>query len=31
MAIIDGTGQLAYYGAIDDNSNWHPDLIKGGA
>lgn len=29
MAIIDGTGQLAYYGAIDDNSNWHPDSIKG--
>jgi hypothetical protein len=28
MAIIDGTGQLAYYGAIDDNSNWHPDSIK---
>ncbi len=29
MAIIDGVGQLAYYGAIDDNSNWHPDTIKG--
>ena len=29
MAIIVGTGQLAYYGAIDDNSNWHPDSIRG--
>lgn len=29
MAVIDGKGQLAYYGAIDDNSNWHPDSVKG--
>ncbi|MFT5486132.1 MAG: hypothetical protein ACI9JL_000074 [Paracoccaceae bacterium] len=29
MAVIDAKGQLAYYGAIDDNSNWHPDSIKG--
>lgn len=29
MAIIDGAGQLAYYGAIDNNPNWHPDSIKG--
>ena len=28
MAVIDARGQLAYYGAIDDNSNWHPDSIK---
>ena len=29
MAVIDVRGQLAYYGAIDDNSNWHPDTVKG--
>lgn len=29
MAVIDGKGLLAYYGAIDDNSNWHPDSVKG--
>ena len=29
MAVIDAKGTLAYYGAIDDDSNWHPDSIKG--
>tara|TARA_R110000868_G_scaffold2930_6_gene19974 strand:+ start:25048 stop:25668 length:621 start_codon:yes stop_codon:yes gene_type:complete len=29
MAVIDPRGTLAYYGAIDDNSNWHPDSIRG--
>lgn len=29
MVVIDPKGTLAYYGAIDDNSNWHPDSIKG--
>lgn len=29
MAVIDAKGQLAYYGAIDDNSNWHSESIKG--
>jgi hypothetical protein len=28
MAVIDARRQLAYYGAIDDNSNWYPDSIK---
>ena len=28
MAVIDAGGQLACYGAIDDNSSWHPDSIK---
>jgi peroxiredoxin len=29
MVVIDPKGTLAYYGAIDDDSNWHPDSIKG--
>lgn len=29
MVVIDPKGRVAYYGAIDDNSNWHPDSIKG--
>ena len=29
MAVIDADGTLAYYGAIDSDSNWHPDSIKG--
>ena len=29
MVVIDPKGLVAYYGAIDDNSNWHPDSIKG--
>jgi hypothetical protein len=29
MVVIDPKGALAYYGAIDDNTNWHPDSIKG--
>lgn len=29
MAVVDARGNLAYYGAIDSNSNWHPDSIKG--
>ena len=29
MAVIDGDGALAYYGAIDSDSDWHPDSIKG--
>ena len=29
MAVIDAGGALAYYGAIDSDSNWHPDSIKG--
>ncbi|MGB0631706.1 MAG: redoxin domain-containing protein [Alphaproteobacteria bacterium] len=29
MAVIDAKGTLAYYGAIDSNSNWHPDSIEG--
>lgn len=29
MAVIDAKGMLTYYGAIDSDSNWHPDSIKG--
>ncbi len=29
MAIIDGNGTLAYYGAIDSDPNWHPSSIEG--
>jgi hypothetical protein len=29
MAVIDAAGTLAYYGAIDSDSDWHPDSIKG--
>jgi peroxiredoxin len=29
MVVIDPKGTLAFYGAIDDDSNWHPDSIKG--
>ena len=29
IVVIDPKGTLAYYGAIDDDSNWHPDSIKG--
>lgn len=29
MAVIDAKGMLAYFGAIDSDSNWHPDSIKG--
>ena len=29
MAVIDTNSMLAYYGAIDSDSNWHPDSIKG--
>ena len=29
MVVIDAKGMLAYYGAIDDDSNWHPDSIRG--
>ena len=29
MAVINAKGMLTYYGAIDSDSNWHPDSIKG--
>lgn len=29
MAVIDAGGTLAYYGAIDSDSNWHPDSVAG--
>ena len=28
-ALLDAKGMLAYYGAIDSASNWHPYSIKG--
>jgi peroxiredoxin len=29
MAVIDAQGTLAYYGAIDSDSDWHPDSVRG--
>ncbi len=29
MAVIDPKGTLAYYGAIDSDSNWHPSSVEG--
>ncbi len=29
MAIVDPAGTLVYYGAIDSDSDWHPESVKG--